>query len=443
MPVHVFCGPTLSSTEVRAIVPAAVLHPPIRHGDALRLDAGPGDRVLIIDGVFHQSASVRHKEILALMATGATVVGCSSMGALRAAELDVYGMIGVGEVYRSYKQGRIDADADVAVTHTQGPEIEQLSVAMVDLESQLREAHRAGAIDDTERAAITAAFREIHYTERSSQHLAVLKAPGIAAFRAWLAKHPDRHGAKQEDALTALRLLADEALESPNPGAWVNQDWRTEHLAEWTDRHTGPLHNSRHISTLAQRQYRQIFDLDYPQWWRARVLAWIAGDPSANEDSAKRAAEASGLHLEDLTAHQRRHWLTEAEDTTLDPKEALLRILVRTTGSNPTWPGRNWPTPEPDPTTLDAVTRAYETNDRAATLGIDINHLNPAAVRHYLHQLWHLDESTPETHTAAARDRGFPNFTTATETTNQFILAELGPTLWTHLHQRQDIGSGC
>jgi hypothetical protein len=179
---HLFCGPTISAAEARAELPGVVVHPPVRHGDLLRLGAGPGDLVLIVDGVFHQSASVRHKEILELLAAGATVAGCSSMGALRAAELDVFGMVGVGEVYRLYKDGVTEADADVAVTHTEGGEVTQLSAAMVDLESQLLEAHRDGAVDEAERTALSAAMRGVHYTERTPRRLAMLEVKGIAAF---------------------------------------------------------------------------------------------------------------------------------------------------------------------------------------------------------------------------------------------------------------------
>ncbi|GAA1673545.1 hypothetical protein GCM10009830_19830 [Glycomyces endophyticus] len=440
MTAHVFCGPTLSPDQVLAAFPAAVPHPPIRHGDSLRLDVGPGDQVLIIDGVFHQAASVRHKEILALMAVGATVAGCSSMGALRAAELNVYGMIGVGEVYRKYKEGLLDADADVAVTHTQGPEVEQLTAAMVDLESHLLDAHLAGAVDGAERAAIAAVLREVHYTERSPQRLATLEAPGIAGFRSWLAEHPDLRGAKHRDALTALRLLAEGAFQPTDPGAWVEQDWRTGHLAEWIDRHAGAVQGTRRISSLAQRQYQQIFDPDYPQRWRDRVLAWIAGEPSADGctasqllESAKRAAADSGLRVQDLTTEQRRRWLTAAEDATLDAGEALGRLLVRSAGSGATPPGRDRPAPPPDAATVESVARAYSVNDRAAALGVDVHRLEFGAVRRYLMQLWRLGESTTEECDAAARDRGFRGFDGAVEVCRQFILAELGEDLWRHL----------
>ncbi|GAA2154512.1 MULTISPECIES: TfuA-like protein [Glycomyces] len=442
MTQHVFCGPTLSGDEVRAVVPDAIVHPPIRHGDALRLDTGPGDIVLIVDGVFHQSAAVRHKEILALIAARTAVAGCSSMGALRAAELDAFGMIGIGEVYRRYRSGETDADADVAVTHTQGGRIEQLSLAMVDLEAHLDDACRDGAVDRGEHAALAAALRGVHYTERSPQRFAALRAPGIDAFRAWLDARPDLRGAKHRDALTALRLLAEDGITTAAPGPWTKRAWRTEYLRDWTARHRGIIYKGRHITRTAHAQYRQIFDPEHPRRRRRLVLSWIGGatgpdDRSPQEvlDAALDAAAASGLRLADLTPEQRRHWLTADEDD-LEPAEALARILVRSTAAGPVTPGSDWPQAAPDSAITAAIAHAFAVNDRAAAHGVTIDGLETESVRTFLRGLWGLDGADPETLTAAARDRGFRNFEGAAEICRQFILAELGDALWHHLDPR-------
>ena len=47
-------------------------------------------------------------------------MGASSMGALRAAELSQFGMVGIGEVYQAFKLGRLEDDDEVAIVH--GPE---------------------------------------------------------------------------------------------------------------------------------------------------------------------------------------------------------------------------------------------------------------------------------------------------------------------------------
>ena len=70
---------------------------------------------MLIDGVFFQDCSVAHKEVLYALESGAKVLGASSMGALRASELDVYGMEGIGEIYQAYKSGHLVSDDEVAL----------------------------------------------------------------------------------------------------------------------------------------------------------------------------------------------------------------------------------------------------------------------------------------------------------------------------------------
>ncbi len=84
MSTVVFVGPTLPAAEAAALLPVAQVLPPVRHGDLLSPDLGRGDQVLLIDGLFLQAASVRHREILCLLERGVTVAGSSSMGAFLA-----------------------------------------------------------------------------------------------------------------------------------------------------------------------------------------------------------------------------------------------------------------------------------------------------------------------------------------------------------------------
>jgi hypothetical protein len=72
----------------------------------------------IIDGYFHRVPAVWHKEILWAMSEGIHVFGSASMGALRASELHRYGMIGVGRVFETYRDGRLEDDDEVVVMHS-------------------------------------------------------------------------------------------------------------------------------------------------------------------------------------------------------------------------------------------------------------------------------------------------------------------------------------
>jgi len=110
----IFTGPSLSHDDAKKILEAEYL-PPVKRGDVLTAFE-KGVRIIgIIDGVFHQDVAISPREILEVLRKGGVIVGGSSMGALRAAELDNFGMIGVGEIYRMYRSGEIDSDDEVAV----------------------------------------------------------------------------------------------------------------------------------------------------------------------------------------------------------------------------------------------------------------------------------------------------------------------------------------
>ena len=112
----VFLGPSLPRPEARSIL-AADCRPPAGQGDVFRaaLDGPPA--IALMDGIFRDAPTVRHREILWALARGIPVFGASSMGALRAAELDRQGMIGTGLIYRWYRRYALLPDDAVAVTH--------------------------------------------------------------------------------------------------------------------------------------------------------------------------------------------------------------------------------------------------------------------------------------------------------------------------------------
>ena len=59
----------------------------------------------IVDGFFARVPAVWHKEIMWVMERGVHVFGGAGLGALRAAELDSFGMRGVGQVYQAFRDG--------------------------------------------------------------------------------------------------------------------------------------------------------------------------------------------------------------------------------------------------------------------------------------------------------------------------------------------------
>ena len=73
------------------------------------------------------------------MSQGIHVFGSASMGALRAAQLWPFGMEGVGVIFESYRDGKLEDDDEVAMTH--GPSevgFVAASEAMVDIRPTVR-----------------------------------------------------------------------------------------------------------------------------------------------------------------------------------------------------------------------------------------------------------------------------------------------------------------
>lgn len=88
------------------------------------------------------------------------------MGALRASELDTLGMKGIGHVYDSYANGKIESDDDVAVVFN--PETyEQLSEALVNIEHKLSLAIEKGLINNPEKDNILKVAKSIYYPKRT------------------------------------------------------------------------------------------------------------------------------------------------------------------------------------------------------------------------------------------------------------------------------------
>ncbi|WP_340819180.1 TfuA-related McrA-glycine thioamidation protein [Methanolobus sp. WCC4] len=163
--VLVFAGSSINHEDASEILDATYW-PPISRGDLDRAMEQGYNTIGIIDGIFFSRAAVAHKEVIRAMKEGATIVGGCSMGALRASELDVHGMIGVGKVYEWYRDGIIEDDDEVAVA-TNPDTFESVSSPMVNIRETLKAAHEAGIISEDEYTGITRLAKKTHYSERS------------------------------------------------------------------------------------------------------------------------------------------------------------------------------------------------------------------------------------------------------------------------------------
>jgi hypothetical protein len=211
MIIIAFAGPSLPRSD-RAEFPGVDWRPPCEAGDLLRLDVGAGDRICVIDGWFDHRPALRHKELWELLARGVAIFGASSIGALRAAEMAPFGMVGIGAIFRAYASGRLTGDDEVALIH--GPEAwdwRPLSVPLVDVRATLCRALRTGVARRDKVDALLRAAGSIHYVDRTWAEIlatAALPPPATGRLNPWLAANAVDQ--KRIDARACLRA----ALES-------------------------------------------------------------------------------------------------------------------------------------------------------------------------------------------------------------------------------------
>lgn len=228
--IVIYAGPTISHSQIKQQLDCVCL-PPVSHGDIIDLMRQSPDAIGIIDGYFEGAPSVWHKEILYAMDQGVTVYGSSSMGALRAAELCAFGMVGIGKVFEGYRDGLLEDDDEVAVLH--GPEeagFVTASVPMVNIRATLASAQQHNVIGESQTKALLAFAKRTFYKRRSWSGLlhASDELFGETSTReklqAWLSNH--KVDQKRNDALQMLKAIKEKKIsDSTRPDMPFTFQW--------------------------------------------------------------------------------------------------------------------------------------------------------------------------------------------------------------------------
>jgi len=208
--IIVFLGPSLERSEANMIL-AAEYRPPAKRGDLLAAAREGATVIGLIDGVFHQESAVAHREILAAIKQGVKVVGASSMGALRAAEMDTLGMVGIGKIYRMYRSGELESDDEVALVFDPESGL-ALSEPLINIRCTLKRALDTRVIGPAAHDALLLSARSLFYPKRTYQ--AIVSAAGDALdektrdrFLNWVISGACDQ--KREDAVAALEYIRD------------------------------------------------------------------------------------------------------------------------------------------------------------------------------------------------------------------------------------------
>ncbi|MFE2379104.1 TfuA-like protein [Streptomyces sp. NPDC059398] len=298
--IHVFVGPTLLASEPVLTAPGVRVLPPARHGDLFDTAIGGGDTVVLVDGVYHQAPALRHKEILAVMGRGVGVIGAASIGALRAAELAPFGMLGIGSVYAAYASGEIDGDDEVAVGQAPDGELGALTWPLVNLRHALLLARSAGVLDGARAAGLLEALRAVYYPQRTWAAVrAVCRSQSETGFAGWLAeqREQDRHfgDLKRVDALAAVTAAVDGAA-APDRAVVELPVWDTAYFRRWSNAFTGSCVDGLVLSTEDRLVYQQVFDPAFHERWSAYLehLSRHPADGGRGLVLAERLAQVTG-----------------------------------------------------------------------------------------------------------------------------------------------------
>jgi hypothetical protein len=226
----IFAGPSLPPAQ-RPADPVLEWRPPVRQGEVYAAALGRPAIIGIVDGYFEVTPTVWHKEILWAMAQGIHVYGSASIGALRAAELHTFGMVGIGRVFEAFRGGVLCDDDEVAVLH--GPEelgYPTVTEAMVNIRAALDHEVANGLLDPALAACLVEIAKSLFYKERHwDAILRIASARGVpSAVLAALAARlrdggADRKRADAIDMITAIQAHLSAAI-APLVVSWRFHD---------------------------------------------------------------------------------------------------------------------------------------------------------------------------------------------------------------------------
>lgn len=209
----IYLGPTLSREKAIKILDADY-RDPAKKGDFLMLSQDSDEKKYVgfIDGVFLHDYPPSPIEVYHLATRkNIELIGASSLGALRAVELEKFGMKGIGKIFQLYKNGIINADDEVAVTFTRENNILQ-SEAMIDIRFNLFLAYKKEIITNQTKKRIAKIAKNIYFPFRNYEDIIKLtqqQFPSIynelESFRSYILKNRD--SLKARDAIKLLKYL--------------------------------------------------------------------------------------------------------------------------------------------------------------------------------------------------------------------------------------------
>jgi YcaO-like protein with predicted kinase domain len=200
-----FVGGSLAKPE-RIRDTGIVYTTPAEQGDLLMAILAGFRNILIIDGYFYSKFPCTTFEIMLALEQGLNVFGAASIGALRAVELDHYGMTGIGYVYGYLRRHAIKPYHVVAQTYRQDDTV--LTPPLIEIIYFLECAMAEGVINQAEtdrclKLAATISFFSLTF----ASFFRLIREAGLTTLQLenyFNQKDPDHFRIKRADALQLL-----------------------------------------------------------------------------------------------------------------------------------------------------------------------------------------------------------------------------------------------
>jgi hypothetical protein len=239
MKTCLFAGPTLYRVPTP---PNMARYGPVALGSVFRAVEAGYSRIAIVDGYFGNVPAIWHKEILYALSQGIEVIGAASMGALRAADLWRFGMVGIGRIFRLFRSGRWTDDDEVAVIHADAElAFCPMSDAMANIRFTLRRLRRIGHIDVDTESDLVRRMKARHFSVRTLDELGQESERLFGESRAeHLLQAYEREylDVKKQDALALLAYLEKPSQSSTRGHGWIFPDtghWHWQFGTELAD----------------------------------------------------------------------------------------------------------------------------------------------------------------------------------------------------------------
>ncbi|NYT04335.1 MAG: TfuA-related McrA-glycine thioamidation protein, partial [Candidatus Methanofastidiosa archaeon] len=164
------------------------------------------------DGVFFRESAVSPRELMDILKSNVKIYGSSSMGALRASELDRYGMIGIGKIYQNYREGIFNSDDEVALSFD-SEEYNPISEPLVNIRETIKKALDENIITKEESEIIFKSAKSLYFPERRwnkiIENSEKLMCKSLSSFSEFIKKN--RVDIKKDDAILLLKRIEEDS----------------------------------------------------------------------------------------------------------------------------------------------------------------------------------------------------------------------------------------